>query len=218
MTTRPQWGRASDNFTFLDSRQTKLTDVCVLTFTIPNDIKPPILMYYRLTNFYQNHRRYVKSLDIEQLKGKARSAGQLRDGDCDPLDIDKATGKPYYPCGLIANSMFNDSFSNLNASNVDLPGQLYNLSDSGIAWGSEGDLYKKSEYGVDDVVPPPNWKDRYENGNYSSLSELPNIHTWEAFQVWMRTAGLPTFSKLARRNDKDVLKQGTYRLKIYDSK
>jgi hypothetical protein len=42
------------------------------------------------------------------------------------------------------------------------------------------------------------------------------LHTWEQFQVWMRTAGLPTFSKLAQRNDKDELKAGTYWLKIYD--
>jgi hypothetical protein len=32
----------------------------------------------------------------------------------------------------------------------------------------------------------------------------------------MRTAGLPTFSKLAQRNDNDKLRIGTYRMKIYD--
>lgn len=26
---------------------------------------------------------------------------------CSPISIDPATGKIYYPCGLIANSMFN---------------------------------------------------------------------------------------------------------------
>jgi hypothetical protein len=34
----------------------------------------------------------------------------------------------------------------------------------------------------------------------------------------MRTAGLPTFSKLYQRNDHDELSAGTYRLKIYDRK
>jgi hypothetical protein len=39
----------------------------------------------------------------------------------------------------------------------------------------------------------------------------------EAFQVWMRTAGLPTFSKLALRNDKDIMREGIYEIRIEDS-
>lgn len=62
-------------------------------------------MYYKLTNFYQNHRRYVKSLNTDQLKGDAKDVGDLEDGDCKPLA--KRDGKPIYPCGLIANSIFN---------------------------------------------------------------------------------------------------------------
>jgi hypothetical protein len=193
--------------------------VCILSFEIPNDIQPPILFYYRLTNFYQNHRRYVKSVDIEQLKGTARSVSDIDSGDCGPLD--SVDGKPYYPCGLIANSMFNDTFTNLNATN---PSQnenspsVYNMTTNGISWAHEGDLYGKTKYKPSDVVPPPNWQEQYIDGRYDSLQELPDLHTWEAFQVWMRTAGLPTFSKLAQRNDNDVLRAGTYRLKIYDRK
>ena len=29
----------------------------------------PIFVYYQLENFYQNHRRYVKSRDYQQLMG-----------------------------------------------------------------------------------------------------------------------------------------------------
>lgn len=78
---------------------------CTITFTVPADLQPSILLYYKLTNFFQNHRRYVKSLDANQLKGKYRSASQLHDADCKP--VDQRGGKPIYPCGLIANSMFN---------------------------------------------------------------------------------------------------------------
>lgn len=218
MKSRPQWGKAWENYKWPSGR-VQNTSVCILSFEIPNDIQPPILFYYRLTNFYQNHRRYVKSVDIEQLKGTARSANDISSGDCGPLDV--VDGKPYYPCGLIANSMFNDTFTNLNASN---PSQnegssdVYEMTTDGTSWAHEGDLYGKTKYKPSEVVPPPNWQDQYINGSYDSLTELPNLHTWEAFQVWMRTAGLPTFSKLAQRNDKDVLKAGTYRLKIYDRK
>lgn len=218
MRTQPQWGKAWENFTWPSGR-VQNTSVCILSFDIPNEIQPPILFYYRLTNFYQNHRRYVRSVDIEQLKGSARSASDISSGDCSPLDV--VDGKPYYPCGLIANSMFNDTFTSLNATN---PSQnenspsVYNMTTDGISWAHEGDLYGKTDYRPSDVVPPPNWQEQFVNGSYDGMSELPNLHTWEAFQVWMRTAGLPTFSKLAQRNDHESLRAGTYRLKIYDRK
>ena len=217
MKTAPQWGWAREQYNF-SSGVTQDTNVCILSIDIPNDIKPPILFYYRLTNFYQNHRRYVKSVDIQQLKGNVRTAADLSSGDCNPLDV-APNGKPYYPCGLIANSMFNDTFGNLTLDNAvqDANGNeinFYNMTVEGTSWAHEGDLYGKTKYKPDDVVPPPNWQEQYPNGTYGD--SLPNLHTWEQFQVWMRTAGLPTFSKLYQRNDNDVLRQGTYRLKIYD--
>ncbi|RYO48142.1 Meiotically up-regulated 89 protein [Alternaria arborescens] len=212
------WGWGRENYTF-ESGVSLETNVCILSFTIPEAIKPPILFYYRLTNFYQNHRRYVKSVDIDQLKGDVRSASDLSSGDCSPLDNDPETGLPYYPCGLIANSMFNDTFSNLTLANPaggsdSASGQNYTMTVEGTSWSHEGDLYGKTKYKPEDVVPPPNWQAQYPNGRYNR--SLPDLHTWEQFQVWMRTAGLPTFSKLYQRNDHDELSAGTYRLKIYD--
>ena len=176
-----------------------------------------MLFYYRLTNFYQNHRRYVKSLDTAQLSGTARSASQIRSGDCDPLKT-HSNGKPYYPCGLIANSKFNDSYETLSyeSANAD-EANVYNMTSTGIAWGNEKNLYGVSKYQPGDVMPPPGWAAQYPADGYTDERGLPDLHTDEAFQVWMRTAGLPTFSKLAMRNDHDVLKAGTYRLKIWDS-
>lgn len=34
----------------------------------PQKIDPPIYIYYELTNYFQNHRRYVKSRNDEQLR------------------------------------------------------------------------------------------------------------------------------------------------------
>jgi hypothetical protein len=215
----PKWGRGRENYTFVYPKRDYEVEsnVCVLEFTIKDNIKPPIYMYYRLTNFYQNHRRYVKSFDVDQLKGKAKDT---KGGDCDPLQVNEE-GKPYYPCGLIANSMFNDTFDNLTALNPPANPQggpvkeFYNMTQYGIAWGSEKDLYGLSEYPDTDVVPPPNWAESYPPDGYATTG-FPNIHTWEPFQVWMRTAGLPTFSKLAMKNENDELTTGTYRLRIYD--
>jgi hypothetical protein len=214
--SEPKWGHAVQNFTWPISGHTTQSNVCILEFNIPNDVSPPILFYYRLTNFYQNHRRYVKSVDIDQLKGNAKSVSDIRSGDCSPLNVETVNGteRPYYPCGLIANSMFNDTFDNFtytSANNQDA--RFYNFTTAGTSWAHEGDLYGNTKYKLGDVAVPPFWKEQWPNGEYT---HLPDLHTWEQFQVWMRTAGLPTFSKLAQRNDDEVLREGTYRMKIYD--
>ena len=65
-----------------------------------------VYLYYGLSNYYQNHRRYVKSRDDKQLGGAdITREGQLS-GDCEPFRAN-GTGTPYAPCGAIANSLFN---------------------------------------------------------------------------------------------------------------
>lgn len=195
------------------------TTVCTLLFDIPNDIGPPVLLYYRLTNFYQNHRRYVKSLYTDQLKGQSISNGTISTSSCDPLKL-APNGKAYYPCGLIANSLFNDTIRSPVAlnSNEGVDGtKTYNMSSKGIAWSSDAQLYSKTAYTRDQVMPPPNWEKRYPDG-YTAENDIPDLSKYEEFQVWMRTAGLPTFSKLALRNDNDVMRAGTYQIEISDCK
>ncbi|KAK9937359.1 hypothetical protein M0R45_014154 [Rubus argutus] len=41
---------------------------CNRILTVKKHMKQPIFVYYQLDNFYQNHRRYVKSRNDEQLK------------------------------------------------------------------------------------------------------------------------------------------------------
>ena len=89
------------------------------------------------------------------------------------------------------------------------------MSRKGIAWASDLQLYKQTAYNNTDVVPPPNWQKRFPNG-YDSQHGIPNLSEYEEFAVWMRTAGLPTFSKLARRNDDTVMRAGTYTIRIAD--
>lgn len=77
---------------------------CEVPFTLEEGWSKPVYMYYGLTNFYQNHRRYVKSRDEKQLLGDISSTPNT---DCNPYDIDEDTKKPIVPCGAIANSLFN---------------------------------------------------------------------------------------------------------------
>lgn len=215
-TARPQWRKTTEDVLPGFGVQQNNTNVCTLQFTLPNDIGPPVYLYYRLTNFYQNHRRYVKSLDLSQLRGDFVDNNTISKSQCNPLQLG-AGGKAYYPCGLIANSIFNDTIGSpsLVSSSGGQNARNYSMTTEGIAWASDLQLYQKTKYTNEDVLPPPNWQTRYPNG-YTTENPIPDLSTYEEFAVWMRTAGLPTFSKLARRNDNDVMPAGTYTLRIYD--
>lgn len=201
-----QWRQEPIDVTF--GPNTETTQNCVLQFEIPEDMGPPVLFYYQLTNFYQNHRRYVASFDADQLV--AKSGYTSVSSDCDPLRT-ASDGKPYYPCGLIANSVFNDTFSNLTS--VGGSGGNYTMTEKGIAWDSDKSLYKQTTLDPSTIAVPPNWVKRYPDG-YSTQYPPPDIATDEHFIVWMRTAALPTFSKLYMRNDNDKLLKGTYQLSV----
>lgn len=100
--------------------------MCPLEFVISQDMKQPIFVYYQLENFYQNHRRYVKSRSYKQLRGESLTVSDI-ETDCDPIvyysdlydtqrpldqsdSFDEDTW-PANPCGLVAKSFFNDTFS-----------------------------------------------------------------------------------------------------------
>lgn len=90
------------------------------------------------------------------------------------------------------------------------------MTNKGIAWSSDKALYGKTSYKTWEVVPPPNWRERFPV--YNETFQIPDLHDSEEFQVWMRTAGLPTFSKLALRNDVEDMQPGRYQIDIYDCK
>ena len=69
------------------------TDYCTMTITIDSNIQQPIYVYYQLDNFYQNHRRYVKSRSNEQLMGNDLTLDQL--DDCDPIKTNRDLGREY---------------------------------------------------------------------------------------------------------------------------
>nr|GAT55501.1 transcription regulator [Mycena chlorophos] len=213
----PSWGFVNNTGNSSVTDPSELLQ-CVVEFSIPADIEHSIFLYYKLTNFFQNHRRYVKSLNTDQLKGTFVSASSLSNGDCKPLATN-SNGTAIYPCGLIANSVFNDTFSNLTLVNVGSgDASTYNFTANGIAWPGEAKKYTtdpvaaKTYTGYDQLVPPPNWALRY--GTSYNASNFPDLKNDERFQNWMRTSGLPTFTKLYGRNDEDNMTAGTYRIVI----
>lgn len=114
--------------------------------------------------------------------------------------------------------MFNDTIGEpqINSAQESADGEktYYNMTNKGIAWQSDKDLIKQTKYKSGEVLPPPNWGWAVKDGNYTELHE---IHENEEFLVWMRTAGLPSFSKLSRRQDTKPMPEGQYSLTITDS-
>jgi aryl-phospho-beta-D-glucosidase BglC (GH1 family) len=112
-----------------------------------------------------------------------------------------------------------DTFSSAQfSSSQDFsPEKTYEFSSEGIAWSGEANKYiddpvKNGEYSsYDELVPPPNWPQF--NGTYTEQN-MPNLKANLHFQNWMRTAGLPTFTKLYGRNDNDKMEAGWYEVVV----
>lgn len=114
------------------------------------DIEGPIYVYYQLDNFYQNHRRYVKSRDNDQLAGMYKTVDQL--ASCDPIikvrdlwqyqqksmngkvwTTEAELDQPAIPCGLVAKSFFNDTFVLKKVGDTN----PVTINHDNIAWSSD---------------------------------------------------------------------------------
>jgi len=172
----------------------QLNTTCSFTVDIKEDMDSPVYFYYKLVNFYQNHRSYVMDFDIDQLQGEVE--------DIDSCTMDAARkneGKSIYPCGLIANSFFNDIFSatlTSGGTTMALSGSDWDGSD--ISWESDRETKFKNFSGT----LPDSVTRIGSEGN-----ELP-LPTDQDFQVWFRVAGLPRFNKLYRKIGTTSLKAG----------
>lgn len=177
---------------------------CEITFNVAKKMESPVMLYYQLNNFYQNHRRYVKSKSSTQLNGEVLTTEELKNsGDCDPIYTMKDLGKettydgteisenaPANPCGLIAKSFFNDEYKLLTNDDKEI-----DIDETNIAWEADKEL--KFSRPKDKDWKKIQWMD------------VENEH----FIVWMRPAGLPNFRKLWGRV-RTILEPGDYKLKI----
>ncbi|KAK6132175.1 hypothetical protein DH2020_034076 [Rehmannia glutinosa] len=165
----------------------KTDKTCVRTLTVPKKMKHPIFVYYQLDDFYQNHRRFVKSRNDEQYRNPL---ADHRTGNCEPESLNNEN-KPIVPCGLIAWSLFNDTFT-LSRNNIALP-----INQKDIAWESD----KTHKFGSN--VYPKNFQSRGLIGG-AKLNESIPLNQQEDLLVWMRTAALPSFRKLYGRIETDL--------------
>lgn len=188
------------------NNQNSTGNVCTLNFTLTQKVAGPVYFFYRITNFYQNHRRYVASIDVNQLSAGtyngdttySNCAPVLTNGDLWTTQRFAIDGTPLntsaqaFPCGLVARSVFNDTFV-LNYvsgnSTTNFP-----LSSNGIAW-------------PDDV----NYRYKNANGTYKSFQWIDV--TDQRFMTWMKMSPFMDFRKTWGIINQDM-PAGTYTLQV----
>ncbi|MEQ2244097.1 hypothetical protein ILYODFUR_013651 [Ilyodon furcidens] len=191
---------------------------CTMEFHLDTLFRGPVFIYYGLTNYFQNQRKYGISKDDNQLYGDLDTFKSPA-SECFPYDYDSKS-KPIVPCGALANSMFNDTFKlyrMVNGSKKEVP-----LNGKGIAWWTDQNVKYRNPSGTplinafNGTVKPINWpKAAYE---LDTTDVYNNGFLNQDFLVWMRRAALPDFRKLYRRITKDEyqagLPVGNYSLEI----
>ncbi|KAM7347748.1 cell cycle control protein 50A isoform 2-T2 [Cochliomyia hominivorax] len=191
---------------------------CQIEFKLEKDFVGNVYMYYGLSNYYQNHRRYVKSRDDDQLLGRLSPTPST---DCVPFaydDTETGVQMPIAPCGAIANSLFNDTLT-ISFGTTTVP-----LLNTGIAWPSDKKIkFRNPEGNLKSILEGHYAKPKFWSKQLWELdpkNEDNNGFQNEDLIVWMRTAALPSFRKLYRRIDhskpnfENGLKSGQYTLFI----
>ncbi|XP_031254752.1 putative ALA-interacting subunit 2 isoform X2 [Pistacia vera] len=159
---------------------------CSLFLKVHKYMKAPIYIYYQLDNYYQNHRRYVKSRSDRQLLHGLKHNDTT---SCQPEESNH--GLPIVPCGLIAWSFFNDTFKFIRERTELM------VNRKNIAWKSDRDhKFGKQVY-------PFNFQNGTFTGGGSLDPSIP-LSDQEDLIVWMRTAALPSFRKLYGRIEEDL--------------
>eukprot|EP00252_Welwitschia_mirabilis_P012824 TRINITY_DN2835_c0_g1_i1.p1 TRINITY_DN2835_c0_g1~~TRINITY_DN2835_c0_g1_i1.p1 ORF type:complete len:356 (+),score=41.52 TRINITY_DN2835_c0_g1_i1:433-1500(+) len=180
-------------------RNSSIPKDCVRTLMVPKHMKAPVYIYYQLDNYYQNHRRYVKSRSDSQLM---KVSSENDTDSCKP----EATNDhgPIVPCGLIAWSLFNDTYK-FKIGNRALP-----VNKKHISWRSD------REHKFGSHVYPKNFQQGGLIGGAKLNSSIP-LSEQEDLIVWMRTAALPTFRKLYGRIEVDLKENETVTVNLVNN-
>ncbi|GAB5356931.1 hypothetical protein AAMO2058_000330600 [Amorphochlora amoebiformis] len=173
------------------------TTTCEIEIKIIADMISPVYVYYTVEDFFQNHRQYVSSVSEAQLSGKVIDRNAAA-GEC--TGASERDGLIIYPCGLKANSFFNDTFSAKYCPLGDLTNCRIlngtNWNKNNIAWPED-----RGKIGRRDPV----------TGKETTTSifnfTLPEVDDQD-FIVWIRPGLSNHITKLYRVIEHQSLKKG----------
>lgn len=131
---------------------------CTFEIDVSADLKSPFV-YYKVGNFYANHRKYVVSRSYPQLRGKGDAGAGALCGSASSneemgvkIANDNTTaldgGSTASPCGLIAKYRFTDKFS-VGGVSID-EGGIATTIDKNIKFKRNGNWETKQWLDMDD--------------------------------------------------------------------
>ena len=149
---------------------------CVVFASIPEEMKSPIMIYYQLNDFRENHRFYMDNKSDKQLKGEQVSIEDL-EKDCENSlynrDFEFSNNLPRndiaFPCGLKAKSFFQDVIDTFKIS-----GRIVDITREDLAYKSDIDSFSKVEN---------------DNSHWLDINN-------EQFMIWMRVSPFENPRKL----------------------
>jgi len=103
---------------------------CTFSVRVPQDMQPPINVLYLVSPFLQNYNRYMRSVDVRQLTGQDVPHDKVKCMEA----VTDGSGNFLNPCGLQAQSFFNDTFevyvngedkSAVDSKDIVFPSQLH---------------------------------------------------------------------------------------------
>lgn len=179
---------------------------CIVNMTLKQKLSKSsdankYMVFYRLTNFYQNHLVYRNSFSQAQMEGervpKVMFGNPHADlaSECDIKPSPKGSPKEdlqervekSFPCGLISRSFFNDVIKLTKKCNKD----GLTMDETNIAWPSNTLRLKKVDYDLEEVKNKTN----YLFQRYPSIVKKDQGVTNEHFAVWFRTEFYHDFIK-----------------------
>ena len=149
---------------------------CVVFASIPEEMKSPIMIYYQLNDFRENHRFYMDNKSDKQLKGEQVSIEDL-EKDCENSLYNRDfefSNNPNpngiaFPCGLKAKSFFQDVIDTFKIS-----GRTVDITREDLAYKSDIDSFSKVEN---------------DNSHWLDINN-------EQFMIWMRVSPFENPRKL----------------------
>ena len=179
------------------------TNSRICSFNIPEKMKKPIMIYYQIDDFSQNHRVYMESKSDKQLKGEDLSKGDLeKSGECEYALTNKEMNIRQWntqteeeevaiPCGLMAKSYLRDEFNDWKNN-----GKEIKIRIEDIAYKSDKEKYNNIDY--DETQMSKQW---------ANMSD-------ERFMIWMRPSPFSNVRKLWGIIDEEDIEKGKVEVQI----
>lgn len=154
-----------------------------------------------------------RSVSIRQLKGERLPYEELK-YECTSVTGPSDKSRVYFPCGLLANSMFTDKFSSLKNKDS---GESLELKEEKLRWTELDDDFGTVGYNLDEIAPPPAWKEYLGRDYYESKEEASMMIKSLRFVSWINPAISSSFRKPIGMI-KGPIKKGKYEIIINLSK